>query len=94
MFQVPTGNAVLYTIANYPNKLMSYPFCFCSYIGSDLLDSGADHKLIKQRFVDKFKILTQPSHTKSVILAIEHQIKVTKETGPFAITLENLCSTI
>ena len=94
MFQVPSDDPVLYTIAKHPNKLMSYPFRFRSYIGSALLDSGADRTLINRRFVDKFKISTQPSRTKSVILADEHQIKVTKETEPFSISLENLRSTV
>ena len=46
MFQVPSDDPVLYTIAKHPSKLMSYPFRFRSYIGSDLLDSGADRTLI------------------------------------------------
>ncbi|KAJ9076096.1 hypothetical protein DSO57_1029450 [Entomophthora muscae] len=73
---------------------MSYPFRFCSYTGSALLDLGADQTLVNSSFVDKFRLATNPSRIKNVVLADEHHIVVTKETAPFSVMLENLHSTI
>ncbi|KAJ9088837.1 hypothetical protein DSO57_1019115 [Entomophthora muscae] len=73
---------------------MSYPFCFCSYTGSELLDLGADQTLVNSSFVDKFKLANNPLWIKNVVLADEHHIAVTKETTPFSVMLENLHSTI
>ncbi|KAJ9082110.1 hypothetical protein DSO57_1007443 [Entomophthora muscae] len=73
---------------------MFYPFCFQSYTGSALLDSGADCTLINSNFVTKFRLNTNPLQIRNVVLAYEHHIAVTWEIAPFSITLENLHSTI
>ena len=73
---------------------MSYPFCFCSYIGSALLDLGADQTLVNSSFVDNFKLATNLLKIKNMILADKHHIAVTRETAPFSVMLENLHSTI
>ena len=73
---------------------MSYPFCFCIYTGSALLDFGADQTLVNSSFVDKFKLATNPLRIKNMVLADEHHIVVTRETAPFSIMLESLHSTI
>ncbi|KAJ9055272.1 hypothetical protein DSO57_1005679 [Entomophthora muscae] len=94
MIQVPLENPVLYTVARNSNKLMSYSFCFCSYTGSALLNSGANQTLVNSSFVDKFKLATNPSRIKNVVLANEHHIAVTNKMAPFSIMLESLHSNI
>ncbi|KAJ9051220.1 hypothetical protein DSO57_1006472 [Entomophthora muscae] len=69
-------------------------FCFCSYTVTALLELGADQILVNSSFVDKFKLTTNPLGIKSMVLADEHHIAVTRETSPFSIMLENLNSTI
>ena len=67
---------------------MSYPFCFQGYVGSALLNTGADQTLINQQFVTNFKLPTNSLRVKHVVLADNRRIAINLEAKLFSVPLK------